>query len=1196
MAHGGGGVAPTKLNPAAPSFKPPDSSEADTGVPAEFKAFQAQLANEEREERQVGKKSAVREEEHPASQGESGSPALRASKAPRPDPTPTPPRAAGEKDLVRPAGSDSEDRGRFSKARRLDSDGYRQVVAKQKTKPAVTSCQHPGCTGELALHCMGCHKKFCVVHRREGTDRCVQCMPERGIATLKQVNDDSAKAAREARRNMAKNSGDCHVCHCQVTHLDGSSCSKCGRMVHSSCKNKFTSNCIGCDPVLKCPGCRKSVSNKVAVKCAGTCGKLFHPKCLPQQDMCRMCWFDSGKAAVFNTMTKIQKRLESYSKEGHDIGPQFLNSQNVHKRKIKQMPASLLAGLLSFIDAKVWPHPTELVPFGELIPFAGKWRLKPGPTRPFAFGYCPETETDGVTHEEHFVTLTFQEDGSVALLESQEPHPDAPHLLSVLGVPEEARHIAVKGTQMASSGLTCAEAVLDNFLQLKARGDVGGDPLLRPEDFSSTFNFAHRVANVWRQYASAEAVAGLVAPALPAQPVGVCRSTGCKEEAEVVCSVCGLSLCSTHFVAPGCPRCLRREYDLSSSEDEPEAAGKDRSENDASVELVEDEGAQASAPETPDPLVVRAATALREVVQASQGDAERTAKKLLARLGEERLGDVIRVPGELYLKAQEMHQIPDPTIARVPQLPTWPTPPPEVVRKPEDDVITSCTAGVLTDAAPSRVAAEVGYQSEHSTTSERSFDEEEDDVPAPTPAPTARDGQEPAVGTRAPDAPEVNPAAAPKRRVAKENLDQVVGNSTLTRPQQAKKKKSDFRRAKHDRTAQVVEGSEQDKMLIDQGFHPALECLRLQDRIGAEGRRALPMTEEAAKKISPDVRLQKLLQLEYLVIPRAERLQKALKLNYRRSHLYLLKDVLKEVRDAKQMYPDVATAMTDALERLKKSREWAVTTLLTKSQTLYGALERLDQYANLPGGNPEDGGRLKIKLSLPEFGSVWKDSSKKWILDVCGYEPSVKPVTLKGVQSIVKKCELSVACLIILSWVTTGRPETWKKVEWSDLTWTLKKDAIENGGKTEDGYEVMVTFRHHKTAAKIGAMRIPTLLPVEWVEKLERWKAVCPGNKFIFSSTSWPKLREKLLLSLRNEEWGGDMEWESRGLRRGSLTTMAEAGVTYDDLKLFSLHKDDHMVTRYLQGGLHAAERHDRARKAAQNLIRQPSTSGPDTQ
>ena len=73
-----------------------------------------------------------------------------------------------------------------------------------------------------------------------------------------------------------------------------------------------------------------------------------------------------------------------------------------------------------------------------------------------------------------------------------------------------------------------------------------------------------------------------------------------------------------------------------------------------------------------------------------------------------------------------------------------------------------------------------------------------------------------------------------------------------------------------------------------------------------------------------------------------------------------------------------------------------------------------------------------------------------------------------------------------------------------------------------------------------------------------------------------------------------DPTWELRCLRRGSLSTMARAGVPYETLKLFSLHANDTMVTRYLRGGLHAGERNQKAFEAAKHL--HPPTKETSTQ
>ena len=131
----------------------------------------------------------------------------------------------------------------------------------------------------------------------------------------------------------------------------------------------------------------------------------------------------------------------------------------------------------------------------------------------------------------------------------------------------------------------------------------------------------------------------------------------------------------------------------------------------------------------------------------------------------------------------------------------------------------------------------------------------------------------------------------------------------------------------------------------------------------------------------------------------------------------------------------------------------------------------------------------------------------------------------------------------------------------------------------DDGYKVQVNFRYHKVTAKLGALVVPTLLPAEWGEVVEDWLKQNP-SEYLFPIKDWKTAMEDLLQALRKV----NSSWELRCLRRGSLCTMARAGVPYETLKLFSLHTNDLMMTRYLRGGLHAGERTQRCQAAAKHL------------
>jgi hypothetical protein len=457
-----------------------------------------------------------------------------------------------------------------------------------------------------------------------------------------------------------------------------------------------------------------------------------------------------------------------------------------------------------------------------------------------------------------------------------------------------------------------------------------------------------------------------------------------------------------------------------------------------------------------------------------------------------------------------------------------------------------------------------------------------DDVPVrtmapkavPPPPPPPRRAKPPVVASAASPALKVPVTGEAKGGMA--NLPRPAAVKATSRADSKKPAWGDasdrpkrFQRKKGD--AIVALSDHEAEALVAEGFMMGAECLH-----------RTPMSPEAARKKTSSHILQKLLMMPRFVIPKAKILANAMKKDTRRGHLYLLKDVLDALVRNRRTYQDMGEAMADGLNTLAEERKWVPTSVLTKSQSLHGALERIGQYSNL---KDDRGDGLKLKLS--ECGSVWADACKTWVLDVCGYEPSVGEVTVEGMTEILKigNTRLSTAALLILCWCTTGRPETWSKVLKDDLTLTY----VPGGPGETSGYQAMVRFRYHKMAHKIGARAVPTLLPVEWAKRVIAWKKETGSSKYLFPIKAWKSTTDELLQALRRQ----DPTWELRCLRRGSLSTMARAGVPYETLKLFSLHGNDTMMTRYLRGGLHAGERNQKAFEAAKHLhpvIKETST------
>ncbi len=358
-----------------------------------------------------------------------------------------------------------------------------------------------------------------------------------------------------------------------------------------------------------------------------------------------------------------------------------------------------------------------------------------------------------------------------------------------------------------------------------------------------------------------------------------------------------------------------------------------------------------------------------------------------------------------------------------------------------------------------------------------------------------------------------------------------------------------FKRPKEDRIVEVKDGVE-----LEPGFQRGSHILRM---------RAL--TQEEASLVTTDAKLQQLLMLPMLVIPSQESVQSAISMAQRRRHLYCLADLLNIIKSQKWNHP-LELSLVNALDALEEKRGWASpTTKKTLAQTLFGALERLDQYTSsqLPS----------LRLGL-EKESSWTDANRKWMKDVCGHSPSLEEVTMEDIMQILTpgKTSLGAAALLILCWSSTGRPFNWLNVKREDLV--LKVCEDEKGG-----CDLQITWRHHKTVGTRGAFTTHSWMPTIWFQKLKKWIDSVKGP-YLFPMKLWGKITTDLKLALKQQNPNYDL----KALRRGSLSTMARAGVPLETLKLFSGHKSDAMLLRYLRFGANAGDQQKRSRAAAMTL------------
>ena len=402
-------------------------------------------------------------------------------------------------------------------------------------------------------------------------------------------------------------------------------------------------------------------------------------------------------------------------------------------------------------------------------------------------------------------------------------------------------------------------------------------------------------------------------------------------------------------------------------------------------------------------------------------------------------------------------------------------------------------------------------------------------------------------------AKEAPPQAPPKGPPSKKNVG-------------AKPKKATTRRAKGDK---VIPS---DGVNIPADFPKgSIECLR-----------RAPMSREAAIQISTNPEMRALLMLPLMVILKEE--SESVQLSTRRCHLYTLKDLLAYVEKAGPGQDRLDEAFINALEAMGKDRNWAPPTLASKAADLFGCLLRLDQYTNLK------------RINLSQVGSFWKDASKGWLRKVCGHAPTREEVTPEAMTRILKRTDipLSVSALMTLCWCTTGRPYNWLYVKKNDVVLTretpemMEEQAKKRGAEVKaPGFKVKVTWRDHKTLGTRQAFTTHSWVPMAAGEKVRKWYDAVKGE-WLFPKSQWTKIKEGVAAALKSE----NLDWDLKALRRGSLSTMARNDTPLDDLRLFSGHKSEATLLRYLSYGLHAQANATKGEAAARALL--PGMEGLD--
>ena len=308
---------------------------------------------------------------------------------------------------------------------------------------------------------------------------------------------------------------------------------------------------------------------------------------------------------------------------------------------------------------------------------------------------------------------------------------------------------------------------------------------------------------------------------------------------------------------------------------------------------------------------------------------------------------------------------------------------------------------------------------------------------------------------------------------------------------------------------------------------------------------------------------------------------KSIEHSTRRNHGYTFKDLLARIVAKGPGQDHLDKAFIDALETMAKERDWAAPTLSSKSEDIYGCLQRMDQYANLE------------PIDLVTTGSYWKDAMKSWVRRTVGHTPHRAEVTPQQMSTLLANKELSLQtrALLAATWHTTGRPGNWLYVKKEDMV-LQPEDRAEKEAEAKRrgiamkplGYSLRVLWKDHKTLTSTRqAYTTHGWMNLEVGAELKRWYDVVQGE-WVFPKKEWDNVKAMLLAALRTQ----DPEHSLLSLRRGSLSTMARAGVPISDLVLLSFHQSTAACCRYLGWGVAARDQAIRTEDATRHLLPDP--------
>jgi len=284
----------------------------------------------------------------------------------------------------------------------------------------------------------------------------------------------------------------------------------------------------------------------------------------------------------------------------------------------------------------------------------------------------------------------------------------------------------------------------------------------------------------------------------------------------------------------------------------------------------------------------------------------------------------------------------------------------------------------------------------------------------------------------------------------------------------------------------------------------------------------------------------------------------------RQNHVRALRMVQETLKDNPSLQSlSIPMAMLKCLHIHFRAHTWAPTTRFNHALHLEAALKRLELYCGLPTSS-----NINLKDS-----PIWEDGLRQINTASTAHIPDqatplTKEVFTKLATQLNRTKQYHLLALLVVAWSHAARPTNVLSLRKEDISFS--KEAM------------TVTWRRAKTCQYRGpyttfsSMLRPDLSPSPWMKRLKAF--VQNSGPDLFPVAWHTKLLKELLALLKTENL------VTRSIRRGSLTTLADAGKPIEVLMVMSGHTNKQMLYRYLGWGSRVRHEESSVSEAARQL------------